>query len=180
MLKPIIMKSSLGSASNFTQTLLLCLILALIAACSSKQSLNTYEGSLSDLLPEKVGNYQKRITPRKPSFKNLRHKDQLVVNYESSGEAPVTLEALNFPSPETAKYALQILHKELNQRGGKVTDREPKDKGGTAVGERFVATFEATDQAVVWTNGSVLFLLNPNPKDGSLDKAFTFEKNFPY
>lgn len=166
--------------------------------CSNSSSLGTYTRSIRYLVPGEVGNYkfEKIYDTQQPHkfkkyFENLPLTDYALADYKqanATGHArgEIILIACKTPSSETALRILQRINDDYYSGPAvKGTDnKEAKRKGVTVVGSR---TELARDQpvgrvisVVVWTNGSVVFVLYPVVDRVMNDDLLAFENAFPY
>jgi len=163
--------------------LLLIVSIVLFFALSNK-SLGNYNGSLSDLFPDKIGDFKKVSTPshwKADAPPYLKVKDSYLASYQIPEVAPppsrekpplghcdATLSVLNFFSTDEAKEGMKEIRRQ--QFSDTLGDGKPefqitegsKKKGLSTVGDRFEIVGNIPMGrvfAVMWTNGSVLFFL---------------------
>lgn len=176
-------------------------VLLIVLLSGGGKSLGTYKGSLSDLTPAKVGSYeQKKVGSLEDAVgkgdaedmkKRFGYDEARIAGYENAGKR-IILVAANFSSPDAAKDGFQKLKQQLSGPGVTLKE-EGKSKHGD--GNRAVYALRNGPSSpeftmVMWTNGSVGFLLGPasalhegkdnDPSTPSSSDILDFEKNLSY
>lgn len=171
----------------------LTLILAASISCASQNNESVlespYRGTLSNLIPQKVGTFE---LLGKQETNNLGSKGQdfglidSIVGIYTIRNKYLTLSVLRFSSTESAGAIIK------KWKGGPCPAKEsgPKSKKGVTLGERVIynctrADGTVYDSGIVWNNGSVVFIINAEPRPTELQQAgsddfLEFEKNFTY
>jgi hypothetical protein len=154
----------------------------------SVKSIGSFKGSINDLFPAKIGNFHKTYVIDNlddSSFISLNVTELSVANYESSNGCRMKMGAAKFASFADAKEGLKSI-KENNRlliQGERKNNKVGVKKSGRKIiGERVVSVIISQDStpraaAVLWTNGSVLFIAEGN---ADLRVLLAFEKYFPY
>jgi len=158
----------------------------------SGSKFNPYKGPLSELVPQKIGNFEllqkKEISgeqakamhegPGRPSDEELGFTDALSALYMIPGsQNGFSLHIVRYPSSSRANEVLKV-PKEHYCPSVRIKEEGPKEKDGSVVGSRLVVECPGNGPgaAIFWTNGSVVFSL----KGGSLSDMLDVEKKLPY
>jgi hypothetical protein len=171
----------------------LCIIIGTGCGSSSKP-LGEYRGSLSELFPEKVGDFKReQARSRETSGPGFYGATAAYQALYTSDKTAIDFQAINFPSEEKAKEAVRQMAREPTNRDIR---EDTKDLGNRVQGR----TGPHDTLFVLWTNGSVVFTLdsadyypgqlqkttkspgeepslNPDERDRLI---LTFERDFPY
>jgi hypothetical protein len=167
------------------------------AACSNRSSLGQYQGATRDLVPGEVGKYRfeklydsQKDNKFKKYFDNLPQTDYILSDYKEANktgqyQGEIIVVACKTPSPETANRILERIYADYyGARGSSNASKEPKQKGGSVVGTRTELTVERSSDreitGIVWTNGSVVFVLRPVADFPMNEDLLGFEKQYPY
>jgi hypothetical protein len=190
--------------------LILPLLLLAFAVPCGAQSLNTYKGKAADLLPKSVGDYEKEPfhTPgRTMGLGEERVKeyqdrfgltDYFVTLYHAPNDKYLRLTVLVFKSPSGAKDAIDRFNSRYRESLEYTPPITPKKIRGVVVGERYATERKRRKKTgppkadVVWTNGSVLFIVDNIPTPRTKERRegrvwstdfkdlLSFESKFPY
>lgn len=176
-----------------------------VQSAPPQRFLAAYDAPLNTLFPESVGILKKLITqntddPPGHFGEWFQTKAAHFARYRATGTDEVWISAFNFESVDQAKIAIRKVCRETwpagtpNRppgSGSKELSRLPKVIDSITVGERCASFFfdvPATGilRSVVWTNGSVLFILESDPfkhtttYQARANAILTFERNFRY
>lgn len=174
-----------------------CFLTVLSGACFLNGSLDSYEGTVTSLLPPKVGDYSQlgEISPISrdtfvPELKSLirnagslryrRGDDSVPAKYSFVGVSVFVLFA-----PEQAKRFIELNKEAYLKQGFTVKEEAPRNRRSVS-GERLVMVPSSDNESdrnkeaiAYWRNGSVVFLAKTTG-EARIEEAQKFEGSFPY
>ena len=167
--------------STLTAALLLLLVLT---ACGSAPE--RFQGSVRDLVPPQAGGFKLKgevkpvpiLPPGQYQKDALRPTEGAVAQYEAPDGSQLALQVVNYPSRDDALASLKAMRENVEklETGAKVEQSPKRDGNGREVGQRLVVDNGGHGASrVVWTNGSLLYLIAGE----KLDSLLEFEKNLP-
>lgn len=148
------------------------------------KSLGVYKGDVGALAAKEIGIFKLAVSnpANAEMLKALNGTAGLENLYQASDSNKLMVILVNFPSAEAAKAGLKIFQQHEFDNWT-ILEQGPKQINGSPVGERVVVKEKSSeagkgDRVVLWTNGSVLFIVGTRGVDDS--SPTEFEKNFPY
>jgi hypothetical protein len=169
-----------------TITLLMLLIIPGLAQGlpQNGKSLGIYKGDVGALAAKEIGSFKLAVSNPADAemLKALNGTAGLEDLYQSSDNRKLMVILVNFPTAEAAKAGLKVFQKHEFD-SWTILEQGPKQINGSPVGERVVVREKGSeagkgDRVVLWTNGSVLFIVGTRGVDDS--SPTEFEKSFSY
>lgn len=190
------MRTSTAAISRIAAAFLCCLAV-LGGACFLNRSLDSFEGTVTSLLPPKVGDYSQlgEISPISrdnfvPELKSLirnagsvryrRSDDSLPAKYSFVGVSVFVLF-----TPEQAKRFIELNKEAYLKQGFTLKEEAPRNRRSVS-GERLVMVPSPNNESdrnketmAYWRNGSVVFLAKTTGET-RVEEALKFEESFPF
>lgn len=174
----------------------ICVLAIISGACSLNGSLDSYEGTVTSLLPSKVGSYSQvgQMSPISsdgfvPELRSLIRNAGSVRYRRGDDSAPgkfifVGVSAFVLFTPDQAKSFMEINKREYLKQGFVIKDETPRNRS-SVTGERFLLVppnneaDRSKEALAYWRNGSVVFIARLSG-DSMIEEARRFEESFPY
>jgi hypothetical protein len=171
---------------NSVKVITTLVVVVALLSCSGNKNLTPYKGALSDLVPEKVGGFQRETAKYTvpPEILNLlKPVGDYSVSYKDSSGKEVTLAVLNFNSDKEAEYAFQKLQEHLNSLtgGARILEGGSAAKGYVQISKRMLYQTDPDEAGSIWVDGSVMFITKLDCQCSTAAASVrAFEFDFPY